>query len=201
MKYILLLTLSLSLSLCEKVYKCGDDLKLDTCYISQASSDKTTTTYYLSACSKGKYCQEDGLDVSYSICIKRKNNLEIGDKCLIGNECITGTCTEGKCVGSKEGNQCNTDSNCDIGLYCETISNKNVCTKYVDAGGSCTGSDTYRPCKAGYVCANNQCTLQFSIENGSASTNPFACKSKFSYGGKCAEVVSVSQWLMDSRVQ
>ena len=186
MKYIflILLFISITLAVTQTDYKCGDSLKLNTCSLSQSSSDGKTTNY-VKACSKGKYCESD-LASSYNVCIKRRSLLEIGDKCVTGSECSTDTCSNEKCVGASEGSDCKYDSNCDKGLCC---SNKK-CTKYVDEGAACSGDSN---CKAGYVYANSVCTLQFSIETGSASSHPLACKSNFEYEGKCAEVVSVSQ--------
>lgn len=129
----ILLFILFSFSLSEDVYKCSDDLKLKTCYLSETSSDAKTTTHYVKACPKGQYCEED-LSVSYNVCIERKSLLEIGDKCITGNECITGQCTNEKCVGIAEGSKCIKDSNCDKGLYCDTNLQKKVCTKYIDEG-------------------------------------------------------------------
>ena len=41
------------------IFKCASELKLDTCYIKNVKTDtEKTTTKYLDACSKGKYCVE-----------------------------------------------------------------------------------------------------------------------------------------------
>ena len=190
MKNIFFLTIffiSFTFILSVENYKCGEDLELDTCYIVE-KPDKSTTNYYLKACPKGKYCETE-LDYSYNTCVKRKSYLDIGDKCAIKSECITGQCSDKKCIGTAEGGACDSDKECDKGLYCES----NKCAKYVDEGGQCSGTSSYKPCKAGYVCANSVCTQQFSIANGAASDNSLACKSNFVYDGKCAQVASVSQ--------
>ena len=190
MKSIFFLTIfiiSFTFILSEKFYKCGEDLELDTCYIVDYP-DKDTTNYYLKACPKGKYCEQD-LSYSYNTCVKRKSYLDIGDKCVIDSECITGQCSDKKCKGTAEGGKCDSDKECDKGLYCDS----HKCTKYVDEGGKCSGTSSYKPCKAGYVCANSVCTLQFSIANGEKCDNILACKSRFIYDGKCAQVASVSQ--------
>ena len=58
---VLLTFLSIVVSKTEtEVFKCASDLKLDTCYLKNVVETDTekTTTVYLDACSKGKYCVE-----------------------------------------------------------------------------------------------------------------------------------------------
>ena len=68
-------------------------------------------------------------------------------------------CSDKKCKGTSEGGKCQKDLECDKGLFCDSDSDK--CTKYLDEGAQCSGISTDKPCKAGYVCANSVCTLQF----------------------------------------
>ena len=179
----------------EKVYKCGNSLNINTCYLSQPSSDGDTITYYLSACSKGKYCQESNIKYTYNLCTKRNSLLSTGKKCSVGNECQSGICEGEKCSLRAEGSLCETDSNCEPNLFCDDSRATPKCSPYIDEDKKCKIIDEYnaKPCKAGYICANGKCIQQFSLNNGNITDNKFACKSNFMYKGKCAEVVSVSQ--------
>ena len=44
------------ISYTQSLTKCGDDLKLDTCYLSGMEGETSVT--YVKACGKGKKCQE-----------------------------------------------------------------------------------------------------------------------------------------------
>ena len=91
-KTLILLLCLVSYSLCT-TYKCADDLKLDTCYLS------TSTDEYVKACATGKTCEET--EGGAYACVKRKTLLEEGDKCIVDEECQSDLCKDKKCTGTK----------------------------------------------------------------------------------------------------
>ncbi len=92
-KTLILLLCLFSYSLC--AYKCADELKLDTCYLESGSDT------YVKACGKGKTCEQT--EGGAYACVKRKNLLEEGDKCIVDEECQSGVCKDKKCTVLKDG--------------------------------------------------------------------------------------------------
>ena len=103
-----------------------------------------------------------------------------GEVCNTGNDCINGTCKDGKCKSGEVGNDCKTHMDCGEALYC--LNKK--CANLVDANGAC--SDTVL-CKVGLACANGNCTKIASIENEKPAFVPATCKSYYMENGACTD--------------
>ena len=195
---IVLLLLAISSIYSSKVYKCGSDLKLDTCYLKDEENvgEEIKKTIYVDACPKGKVCTEGGSsDLSLtSQCIKVKYPLEEGKKCVSNSECISGKCDNDKCAAADEGGKCAENRECKLGLYCSGETDNRTCKKYLGKDATC-GDDT-AACGLGLYCYDSKCTPMYSLDNGKATTNNYLCKSGHIYSNngvaQCGEVKSVA---------
>ena len=172
-KTLILLLCLVSYSLC--AYKCADELKLDTCYLS------TSTYTYVKACGKGKTCEQTK-GGAYA-CVKRKNLLEEGDKCIDDKECQSGVCKDKKCTVLKDGDTCKQyhHENCGNGSYCKRPKDSTgsyTCTKYLAPGADCnTAEDPYAQCPIGYQCikagdsTKKTCVQFYSLDDGTVINN------------------------------
>ena len=194
---IVLLLLAISSIYSSTVYKCGSDLKLDTCYLEDTENvgEDIKKTIYVDACPKGKVCNErGGPDLSLtSQCIKVKYPLEEGKKCASNSECISGKCDNDKCAAADEGGKCAQDRECKLGLYCLGETDNKTCKKYLGKDATC-GDDTAL-CGLGLYCYDSKCTPMYSLDNGKATNIDELCKSGHSYSNngvaQCGEVKSV----------
>ena len=194
---IVLLLLAISSIYSSEVYKCGSDLKLDTCYLEDEETvgEETKTTIYVDACPKGKVCTE-GESSNLSLvnqCIKVKLPLEEGKKCASNSECISGKCDNDKCAAADEGGKCTENRECKLGLYCSAENDNGTCKKYLGKDATC-GDDT-AACDFGLYCYDSKCTPIYSLDNGKATSINELCKSGHYYSNngvnQCGEVKSV----------
>ena len=167
-KSLILLLCLFSYSLC--AYKCADELKLDTCYLESGSDT------YVKACGKGKTCEET--EGGAYACVKRKNLLEEGDKCIVDEECQSNLCKDKKCTVLKDGDTCKEyqDKNCGNGSYCKEPKDSTgsyTCAKYLAPGADCnTAEDPYAKCITGYSCVQagdstkKTCVQFYSLDDG-----------------------------------
>lgn len=178
------------------VYKCASDLKLDTCYLTEVTKvgDETTTTIYVDACSKGKFCnygESSDLPIANQ-CVKFKFLLLEGEKCESPSECFSGMCNSNKCAASGEGTKCSEDYECKVGYYCKDSGDSKVCAKYAGKGESCEGDIECRP---GLSCEENKCVVKYTLENGKTVDYSSSCKSGHRFnsgdGYKCGIVKTV----------
>ena len=194
---IILLLLAISSIYSSTVYKCGSDLKLDTCYLedNEEVGDETKTTIYVDACSKGKVCGGGGTSNLFMTnqCIKVKYPLEEGKKCTSNTECMRGKCDKNKCTAVDEGAKCSESEDCKLGLYCSGEGDNKTCKKYLGKDAAC-GADT-ADCGIGLYCYDSKCTPIYSLDNGKATSIDALCKSGHSYSNngadQCGEVKSV----------
>lgn len=208
-KTLILLLCLVSYSLCT-TYKCADDLKLDTCYLS------TSTGKYVKACGKGKTCKST--DGGAYACVKRKTLLEEGDKCITDEECQSDLCKDKKCTVLKDGDTCKDDENCGNGSYCKRPKDSTgsyTCAKYLAPGADCdTAEDPYAECPAGYQCikagdsTKKTCVQYYSLADGTAIDEndkyyePNVCKSNLVFEKTdntyaCGTVKSVTACTVD----
>ena len=104
--------------------KCSKELKLDTCELHDKGKDDTTI--YVEGCSKGKKCTEVG---EVKVCMKPKELLKEGKKCVSSAECQSELCQDKKCATLKDGSECKSDNQCGNDSYCKYNSStkKNLC--------------------------------------------------------------------------
>ena len=154
-----------------KTNKCADT---DYCPYLSSVFDKTTTPVAVA-------------------CVAKKNSAKVfpGGQCSRPDDCISGVCTNSRCVGKKEGEECNVDKHyeCEIGTFCATVS---------EGKGKpvCTVQDPTFGCNDGYECPNThgcssemedseevgKCVEYYSLDDGKAApaNKDFSfCKSGF----------------------
>jgi hypothetical protein len=103
-----------------------------------------------------------------------------GEKCDNNNLCAYNqTCTSGLCTGKASGEACIADTECKVGLYCNTT----TCVPQVKAGSNCT-TDFMCPNTQG--CLNGNCTDYYSVALGVKVPSASFCKSRqVNEGGLC----------------
>ena len=164
-----------------KVYKCGDELKLDTCYLHY--STETESIYYYKACRKGRYCEYDDAYEGFGQCIKIPAGLDEGDKCLVSMECKTGICDQNKkkCVFVADGAECKSNENCGYKSFCqrytEGTERKGKCAPLIEEGQSCKDDKgVVSECKIGLLCGavdgatDYTCIKMYSVDDGKTVT-------------------------------
>ena len=192
---ILIATLSLLAGVScanDDIYKCADNLKLDTCklFVQGDSSKDIPDTQYVSDCGKGKKCVYVG--DSYK-CVKRANLLEEGDKCKLDKECKTGKCKGEKCSYLADNEECDGDQNCGLNSSCVTVDGVKKCLAMIAEGQSCDG-DAKGECKAGLVCGKvgdenaKTCKKRYSVADDTQVSNYRLCKGGDIDSGKCKAI-------------
>ena len=155
---------------CEVMYKCNDDPSSDVCY-STSMTEKEELVYTVKKCPEWKTCQTDP-QTNKNICLDDQSKLLPGLMCLDNKQCLSGECTNSTCIGKKEGDQCSTDKDCHVGLFC----NVDKCSPVVEVGGDCERDDQ---CVNNAFCHNNKCTEYLSLEDGEEAKEELHCKSMF----------------------
>ena len=181
----ILLTL-LTFATTETIYKCADDLKLDTCRLDIRGDPDNTV--YVKACKKGKKC-------SGSQCIKIFTLLDEGDKCTIDAECQTKKRPNGKCVYIADGAACEDNDNCGLNSSCEN----DVCTAMIAAGQACDSN--INSCKKGLTCGTQgdetakTCIKKYSVADGTKADSQSLCKGGDRDNGVCkAKTEDTTEW-------
>lgn len=173
----------------EVLYKCADNLKLDTCLLKVPQNGDNPEINYVTDCGKGKICANAG--ESYK-CVKRANLLEEGDKCKIDQECKTGKCKGEKCSYLADNEECDGNENCGLNSSCVTVDGGKKCIAMIGEGESCDG-DVKGECKAGLVCGKvgdetaSTCKKRYSVADGTMASHVRLCKGgvKLSSTNKC----------------
>jgi hypothetical protein len=107
-----------------------------------------------------------------------------GEECTTDSNCfiyddITGHCKEGRCTGRKEGDSCQSHTQCLVGLYC----NGEICSQQKAFNATCVESVE---CQNKYLCSKGKCQLTpytldpgESLDKGLDSFDVFKCKFRF----------------------
>jgi hypothetical protein len=106
-----------------------------------------------------------------------------GQQCCNNDNCVSGTCLDGKCIGKAIGTDCDDDSECKSDAYCFNL----VCSKTKSEGEECS-TDTQ--CNSGLGCNLKKCVKIFSLEAGENTEHEKFCTSNFMAFGKC-EILTV----------
>ena len=150
------------------MFRClKDDLKLGgICAIEGTATtedeetlEQTTINYlYIKEiCSPSERCKKMGNSHLYQ-CFPKVKKLEIGDKCVVNEECYTGLCTMDICQGIDYEGDCTDYPNaCKPGLFCDINSNsegKRYCREYSYLHELCGNGDWgyYKKCFPGLGC-------------------------------------------------
>lgn len=173
----------------KEIYKCADDIKLNTCYAEyeEEIGEETTYTYFVKGCSKNKKCVKAN---GFGQCMKVKEKREVDESCDHNVDCVTGLCNGGKC---KANTKCDhDDESCDKNQYCLL----GACVSMIKTGNVCSSDDDdyddlTSHCEYGALCGKTgddityKCTKMYSLSDGTKSTNKFLCKSGQTHNGKC----------------
>lgn len=104
--------------------------------------------------------------------------IETGEQCCNNDNCISGSCLDGKCIGKPIGSSCEKSNECESNSFCEAIE----CTKTRLAGDAC---DKDEQCSSGFGCNKGNCTQIFSLSTGSEADDEKFCMSNFMAYGIC----------------
>ena len=148
---------------------CASKLELDTCYLYTyvTEDDVEKEIIYYGECDSGEICSYVG-DV-YK-CVSPKYRLKLNKDCIANEECQSRICKDKKCSELSVGDACSSDKQCGKGLYCKG----EVCTEYAAEGEACDKSIYCLPYLA---CGGDKCVKKFSLENGQATQDKYACQS------------------------
>lgn len=84
------------------------------------------------------------------------NTSYIGDPCFLDENCIDSICVNSTCVGLAINSPCGSDSQCNVGLFCD-----NTCVAQVGQGQVCTRDEE---CLNNLTCISKKCASYFSIQ-------------------------------------
>ncbi len=160
---------------CKSKYFAGDKPPREgICAIEKYGSDDIYTLY--EKCGKDEICEWAGDLVNGEIyaCIPYYPLRDIGDSCVMDDECYLSKCQNNKCISNCENGKAPYESE----NNCKSVSNKD---------GSCEG-DQY--CPFFYYCFRGKCVEYGSMDDGSdvGEYNGILCKSGMEYEGKCISV-------------
>ena len=121
-----------------------------------------------------------------------------GEKCDIDSQCVYPLnnpssqfheCEDGECKGMEEGDICEDNSWCKVGLYCDKHSGK--CKEQLEEGDSCIES---KDCENNLICYNGKCREIFSVEDGNKvpETESYEIQRKFCKSGEVMDNTCVS---------
>ena len=104
-------------------------------------------------------------------CFPKIKKLKIGDKCSVNEECYSGFCSMGICMGIDFEDECTDYENaCKPGLYCIKNNHlgKNICVEYASINEFCGDSEIL-----GY---KKKCLPGLSCQKRDDNSNTYACK-------------------------
>jgi hypothetical protein len=164
---------------CSRYVK-NEKLPKDVCLLKVEMG--TNTTFQLRECQEGKVC--DILDEEdteskcgnwYTTPIKFP-----GEYCRNHTECFSGVCLNSTCVGKNESGDCENDTICNPGLYCDVEAKK--CKKVRKINEACNEK---MKCASYLVCDKAKCIVHASLDIDQEADHPSACKSYYVSKGKC----------------
>ena len=148
---ILLCILSLCTPQCT-VYKCNNST--DDCKVFNADDN----SYSIKKCKTiDEKCEYDET-TNKGTCKYLAASLPAGEKCVNDTVCITGKC-DGVCQGKKETEDCSSNEECNIGLYCKD----KKCKKVLAVNDACTDEDE---CGYDSLCYDGKCQKMLSFPSG-----------------------------------
>lgn len=181
MKLILLLfaiALTTAPETCNK-YLDGKDLEEGICLEKKQGSDEILVR----ACTGSKFCEVTGVEPKGNCVIPSDvTGRYPGIFCDKGEQCLSRTCSNGKCEGVKAGKECKELKHCDPGLKCdkkptsegEEPTNEKVCLEPSTSGQGC---ESYLDCVVPLRCVGKKCVTIGSLDIGKESDDELACKS------------------------
>ena len=165
--------------ICPK-YECYNKFEsADTCALK--TFDSGISIVKLKKCNDSAICdirgiqdQEDSCSLSYSTAMSYP-----GDFCRASRECFSGNCTNQICIGALINAKCDSDVDCNPGLYCNKVGKCQRAKYYKEA------CDSNSRCVANSICDGLSCVLIASKEEGSKAKFPGECRTLFISNGTC----------------
>ena len=133
---------------------------------------------HFNKCSKGKTCLIPSGFEEKSYCVDTESlpSLLPGSNCQNSHQCLyNGECVKSVCQGKNSGQNCKTNKECDVDMYCKS----GICTHVTN---SCNQGE---PCASDRRCYKGNCIIIGQLDNGQPSDNPELCKSYYIVDGKC----------------
>ena len=161
--YFLLLTINTQ-EICDYSFTCKESNK--PCILKQKTDSSKVFNIELNTCSKTNthYCNVYDVLISktdnyINECEKLPSNLPSypGGVCLVSDDCIFGTCYDGKCVNFQFNDECNAYEDCSINQTCL----EHKCVPYSEVERC---EDSYQ-CPFSKICIKNVCINAYSIED------------------------------------
>lgn len=183
--YLLDSSISQNNPICKaKRYQCSKEpLDADVCV---KVIDEQEKYYYVKSCTGDKsYCPVDNAVFGTPAKCEKpqttsKQVLLPYDECNKDEDCLSLLCNNRRCTGKLQAETCKTHDDCDVGLFCESLSGQCVTQKEFDE--ACT-SDL--ECVNNCICNKNKCAFYYTFAIGSDADNPKACESGYIENGQC----------------
>lgn len=153
--------------------------------------EKVGYTYTLGTCNEEyySYCPPSYTD---SFCqlppVPSDINIAVpGEPCEFDRNCLNSICQQSFCKGYPMGLMCNQDTQCDVGLYCDSINN--YCTAQVSAGNACSRDEE---CTNSCGCFNGNCKNYFTLVSGTVLETCINGRNLLCLSGACQSYLNVN---------
>ena len=112
-----------------------------------------------------------------------------GDPCTVGDQCLSGTCTNEVCQGVPQGATCNSSEQCNVGLFCSSTNFAFTCQPLIAMYESGCGSDfdciNTCGCRFNFNGPPGMCYPYYSLALGSSVPCPKSGISNLCQTGTC----------------
>ena len=144
---------------CPMQYKCLDD-KTDLNICAKKNTTTTIPTYYVRVCPNGKVCPKAQLATKDVISCEDKNEEEAtkgqdGEDCKTNDDCYSNKCSNKKCKGKEDGEECSDDNECSMVSYCSKNSteSRGICIHIKNVTVPC---EEDKECNITAICSKNE---------------------------------------------
>lgn len=150
------------------------DFKPGQCVASSQSDESFNTSISLSICNDlyFNYCPPILVDAYCQLPPQSPttNIAYIGEPCNFDENCVDSICVEGTCFGLDVKSSCQSDFQCNTGLYCDGVCTEQVelgmncdgvCTEQVDLGDTCKRDEE---CLNSLTCLSGKCSKYLSVD-------------------------------------
>ena len=180
---------------------CASKLELDTCYLESKTVENGVekVTEFYGKCKPKERCVLGKDAGGVYRCIKFGLQLKRGENCLVNEECRSEICKNKKCSFLNDGELCDGSDQCAYGSRCRypnaDYSQKKVCSKYAFENEQCDGHHDKLECLPYLACGkDNKCVKKYSLEDGTQTVEPEACKSGMAHTFPSGQTICVSDF-------
>jgi hypothetical protein len=184
--------------ICKK-FICGD-LPNNLCLL-ETNNDSNVNFITGKICEENKFCPLlNFYNFGNSTCIEKPKEILKqfpGGPCKNPDNCFSDKCEGNICIGTKDGEICDTNDECNFNKACYLLNGKNMktCNDLKNPNEKCLSDFE---CKMNSGCFKGFCTPYFSLQNefdvsSSSNKNAFSfCKSGYSYNGFCLNLINLN---------